>query len=46
MGNFTFKMSGHPAQSASIYAKEGEDSEITFWAKNSPWILLDSFGDH
>ena len=46
MGNFTIKLTGHPAQSASIYAKEGEDSQIPYWEKNSPWILLDSFGDH
>ena len=50
IGKFTVILTGHPAQSASVYAKdgdfEGDYKLINFWAKDSPWVLLDTFGDH
>ena len=50
IGKFTVIFTGHPAQSASVYAKEGDFEGdyklIKFWDNNSPWVLLDSFGDH
>lgn len=50
IGKFTVILTGHPAQSASVYAKdgdfEGDYKLINYWAKDSGWVLLDSFGDH